>query len=493
MMSIDQIIIIIAIFLVVSAVMSKLSDAFGVPALLLFLGIGMLAGSDGPGGFYFDDAWLSQAMGTVALAYILFAGGLDTDIQSVKTVTKPALVLSTLGVLITALLTGLCVKLFLNLPWLEAFLIGSIVSSTDAAAVFAILRSKNVGLKEPLRPLLELESGSNDPMAIFLTIGFIELLKHPEQSIFLLVPLFFRQMILGILIGYLMSRLFAWIANRIRLHFDGLYTVLSMGWVLLTYGVTALLGGSGFLAVYIVGIMLGKLMFAHKKSVIRFHDGVAWLMQIVMFLTLGLLVFPKQLIPIVDYGLLISFLLIFVARPASVFIGLAFSRFNLREKILISWVGLRGSVPIVLATFPLLAGLDQRHFIFNLVFFIVITSVVFQGTTIPFVARLLKVDAPLVQIKRYSIDFDGSTKSDMKLEDFIVPFGSKAANKQILELGFPRDSLITLIIRGDQYITPRGDTILEEGDVLLLLASAESLPDVQNILNKRTEKSKPVS
>lgn len=493
MMSIDQIIIIIAIFLVVSAVMSKLSDAFGVPALLLFLGIGMLAGSDGPGGFYFDDAWLSQAMGTVALAYILFAGGLDTDIQSVKTVTKPALVLSTLGVLITALLTGLCVKLFLNLPWLEAFLIGSIVSSTDAAAVFAILRSKNVGLKEPLRPLLELESGSNDPMAIFLTIGFIELLKHPEQSIFLLVPLFFRQMILGILIGYLMSRLFAWIANRIRLHFDGLYTVLSMGWVLLTYGVTALLGGSGFLAVYIVGIMLGKLMFVHKKSIIRFHDGVAWLMQIVMFLTLGLLVFPKQLIPIVDYGLLISFLLIFVARPASVFIGLAFSRFNLREKILISWVGLRGSVPIVLATFPLLAGLDQRHFIFNLVFFIVITSVVFQGTTIPFVARLLKVDAPLVQIKRYSIDFDGSTKSDMKLEDFIVPFGSKAANKQILELGFPRDSLITLIIRGDQYITPRGDTILEEGDVLLLLASAESLPDVQNILNKRTEKSKPVS
>ena len=488
MMSIDQIIIIIAIFLVVSATMSKLSDIFGVPALLLFLGIGMLAGSDGPGGFYFDDAWLSQAMGTVALAYILFAGGLDTDIQSVKTVTKPALVLATLGVFITALVTGLCIKLFLNVAWLEAFLIGSIVSSTDAAAVFAILRSKNVGLKEPLRPLLELESGSNDPMAIFLTIGFIELLKYPEQSIFLLVPLFFRQMILGGLIGYLMSRLFAWIANRIRLYYDGLYTVLSMGWVLLTYGVTALLGGSGFLAVYIVGIMLGELMFAHKKSVIRFHDGVAWLMQIVMFLTLGLLVFPKQLIPIAGSGLLISFLLIFVARPASVFIGLAFSRFNLREKLLISWVGLRGSVPIVLATFPLLAGLDQKHFIFNLVFFIVITSVIFQGTTIPFVARLLKVDAPLVQKRRYSIEFDGSSKSDMKLEDFIVPFGSRAANKQILELGFPRDSLITLIIRGDQYITPRGDTVLEEGDVLLLLASTESLPDVQNILNKRIEK-----
>jgi len=487
-MSIDQIIIIIAIFLVVSASMSKISDTFGVPALLLFLGIGMLAGSDGPGGFYFDNAWLSQALGTVALAYILFSGGLDTDIQSVKTVTKPALLLSTFGVLLTALITGLFVKYTLGLSWLEAFLIGSIVSSTDAAAVFAILRSKKVGLKEPLRPLLELESGSNDPMAIFLTIGFIELLKQPEQSIWLLVPLFFRQMILGLLIGYLMSRLFIRIVNWIKLYYDGLYPVLSLGWVLLTYGITALLGGSGFLAVYISGIMLGKHIFAHKKSLIRFHDGVAWLMQIAMFLTLGLLVFPKQLIPIAGSGLLVSFLLIFVARPASIFIGLSLSRFNLREKILISWVGLRGSVPIVLATFPLQAGLDQNHFIFNLVFFIVLTSVLFQGTTIPYFARLLKVDAPLVPKRNYSIDFDGAGRSDMKLEDFIVPFGSKAANQPLLSLEFPKDSLITLIIRGDQYITPRGDTTLEEGDVLLLLASAESLPAVQHILNKGVEK-----
>lgn len=484
-MSIEQIIIIMAVFLVGSAVMSKLSDMAGVPVLLLFLGIGMLAGSDGPGGLYFDNAWLAQAMGTVALAYILFDGGLSTDIQSVRSVSRPAMALSTAGVVITALLVGLFVKFFLNLPWLHAFLIGSIVSSTDAAAVFSILRSKSVGLKEPLRPLLELESGSNDPMAIFLTIGFITLLQNPDKSLFLLVPLFIQQMFFGALVGYVMSRLFIWIVNRIKLFYDGLYPVLSLGWVLLIYGVTAQLNGSGFLAVYIAGIVLGKHLFIHKKSIIRFHDGVSWLMQILMFLTLGLLVFPKQLISIAVEGFLVSLVLIFLARPLSVFAGLAFSRFNLREKILVSWVGLRGSVPIVLATFPLLAGFDADHFIFNLVFFIVLTSVLFQGTTIPFVARLLKVDAPMVRKHNYSIDFDGSSKSEMKLEDFIVPFGSKAANQPILNLGFPKDSLVTLIIRGEDYITPRGDTVLEEGDVLLLLASNESLPMVQKILNKK--------
>jgi len=483
-MSIEQIIIIIAVFLVISTSMSKFSDITGVPALLLFLGLGMLAGSDGPGGFYFDNAWLSQAMGTVALAYILFAGGLSTDMQSVKIVTKPALVLSTAGVVITALLVGLFVRYFLNLPWLNAFLIGSIVSSTDAAAVFAILRSKNVGLKEPLKPLLELESGSNDPMAIFLTIGFITLLQNPESSLFLLVPLFLKQMFFGLVLGYGLAKFFIWGVNRIKLFYDGLYPVLSLGWVLLIYGVTAQLGGSGFLAVYIAGLVLGKNPFIHKKSISRFHDGISWLMHILMFFTLGLLVFPSQLIPIAGIGLLISAVLIFVARPVAVFLGLMFSKFSLREKTLISWVGLRGSVPIVLATFPLLAGFDPDHFIFNLVFFIVITSVLFQGTTIPPVARLLKVDAPLVHKRQYSIDFDGSLQSDMKLEDFIVPYGSKAANQPILNLGFPKDILITLIIRGDEYITPRGDTILEEGDVLLLLASDESLPKVQNILSK---------
>ena len=483
-MTINQIIIIAAMFLVVSVSLSKITEWFGVPVLLVFLGIGMLAGSDGPGGFYFDNAWLSQALGTMALAYILFAGGLETDVQSVKTVLKPALLLATLGVLLTAVVTGAFVKYVLGVSWLNGLLVGSIVSSTDAAAVFAVLRSKNVGLKEPLRPLLELESGSNDPMAVFLTIGLIELLKNPGKTFWIMVPLFFQQMLLGLLFGYMMSKLFILIVNKIKLDYEGLYPVLSLGWVLLTYGLTALLDGSGFLAVYISGIMLGKLTFSHKKSFIIFHDGIAWFMQIAMFLTLGLLVFPKQLVLVAGSGFLISLLLIFVARPVSVFLVLFMSRFNVKEKALISWVGLRGSVPIVLATFPLLSGLDQDHSIFNLVFFIVITSVLFQGTTIPYFARLIGVDAPLIRKRRYPIDFEGSSKINMQLEEFIVPFGSKVINKPIFELGFPKDSLITLIARGDKYITPRGDTTLEEGDVLLTLVNSETYPIVHGILGK---------
>ncbi|HRY29122.1 MAG TPA: potassium/proton antiporter [Elusimicrobiota bacterium] len=484
-MSIEQIVILAAVALVASVMLSKVSERFGVPALLLFLGLGMLAGSDGPGGVYFDNARLSQALGTVALAYILFAGGLETDVRSMRTVLKSALSLSTLGVFVTALVTGACAKWALGLSWLEGFLIGSIVSSTDAAAVFAVLRSKNVGLKEPLRPFLELESGSNDPMAVFLTIGFIGLIKNPDRSMASMVPLFFQQMVLGLLFGYVMSKLFIWVINRIKLDYEGLYPVLCLGWVLLIYGFTAAAGGSGFLAVYIAGIILGNFTFSHKKSLMRFQDGIAWLMQIVMFFTLGLLVFPKQLIAVAGQGLLMSFLLIAVGRPVSVFLGLALSRFNLREKLLISWVGLRGSVPIVLATFPLQAGLDQNHFIFNLVFFIVITSVLLQGTTIPLFARWLGVDAPLVRKRRYPIDFEDSENTDMQLVDFIVPYGAKAAGQPILKLGLPKDSLITLVSRNEEFIMPSGETVLEEGDVLLMLVNKTSLPAVRRILEAR--------
>lgn len=486
-MSIEAIILIASAVLVLAVTLNKVSERFGVPALLVFLALGMLAGSDGPGGIYFDNAWLSQGLGTVALAFILFAGGLETDAQSVKRVMRPAISLATFGVFVTALVTGVCARYALGISWLEAFLIGSIVSSTDAAAVFAVLRSKNVGLKEPLRPLLELESGSNDPMAVFLTIGFIDLIKSPGRSVWTLVPFFFQQMILGALIGYLMARLFIFVVNRIKLDYEGLYPVFCMGWVLLTYSITAFFKGSGFLAVYIAGLMLGNLSFAHKKSLIRFQDGVAWLMQIAMFTTLGLLVFPKELIPVAVPGLLVSFALIFIGRPISVFLGLSLAGFTFREKILVSWVGLRGSVPIVLATFPLLAGLDKDHFIFNLVFFIVITSVLLQGTTIPLLARLLKVDAPLIRQRRYPLEFEGSEKVDMQLNDFIVPYGSRAAGQPILRIGLPREALITMIVRGDKYIMPTGDTILEEGDVLLILTNSETTKAIQETFRVKTK------
>jgi len=488
-MNTELILLIAAAILVISVVLSKVSERIGIPTLLLFLGIGMLAGSDGPGGIYFDDARLAQSLATVALAYILFAGGLETDFGSVRRTLKPGLSLATMGVLLTALVTGVFVWQVLGLSWMNSLLIGAIVSSTDAAAVFAVLRSKSVGLKEPLRPLLELESGSNDPMAVFMTVGLIELIKNPERSFLVLIPLFVQQMALGLVLGYVMARLFIHLIKRIALDYEGLYPVLSLGWVLLTYALTAWLGGSGFLAVYISGLVLGHLPFSHKKSLIRFQDGISWLMHVLMFFTLGLLVYPSKLIPVAGKGLLVALALIFLARPVAVFVSLAFSRLSFREKHLISWVGLRGSVPIVLATFPMLAGLDESHFIFNLVFFIVISSVLVQGTTIPLFARLAKVDAPLVRQRRYPIDFDNSEGMDLQLIDLFVPYGSYAADKTILDLNFPRDSLITLISRNEKFIMPSGTTILQEGDVLLILTNRENMAKVQAILSRKKEES----
>jgi potassium/hydrogen antiporter len=488
-MNTELILLIAAAILIISVVLSKVSERIGVPTLLLFLGLGMLAGSDGPGGIYFEDARLAQSLATVALAYILFAGGLETDFSSVRKTLKPGVSLATLGVVITALVTGVFAWQVLGLSWMNSLLIGAIVSSTDAAAVFAVLRSKSVGLKGMLRPLLELESGSNDPMAVFLTVGLIELIKHPHRSFFMLIPLFIQQMALGLVLGYVMARLFIYLINRIALDYEGLYPVLSLGWVLFTYALTAWLGGSGFLAVYISGLVLGSQRFSHKKSLIRFQDGVSWLMHVLMFFTLGLLVYPTKLIPVAGQGLLVALALIFLARPVAVFISLAFSRLSFREKHLISWVGLRGSVPIVLATFPMLAGLEQSHFIFNLVFFIVISSVLLQGTTIPLFARLAKVDAPLVRQRRYPIDFDNSEGMDLQLIDLFVPYGADAAGKTILELNFPKDSLITLISRNEKFIMPGGTTLLQEGDVLLILTNRENMANVQAILSKQKEES----
>ncbi|HNW61188.1 MAG TPA: potassium/proton antiporter [bacterium] len=486
-MSGEVLLLIGAAVVVGSVLLSKVSERFGVPALLLFLGMGMLAGYDGPGGIYFDNARLAAMMGTVALAFILFTGGLETDTRMVRTVLKPAISLATLGVLITAVATGLFAHVLLHLSWQDALLVGAIVSSTDAAAVFAVLRSRNFGLKEPLGPLLELESGSNDPMAVFLTVGMLELIRHPEKSLLTLIPLFLQQLLIGLALGYGMARLFVYLINRVKLDYEGLYPVFGLAWVLLTYALTAWLKGSGFLAVYIAGLVLGNTTFSHKKSLVRFQDGIAWLMQILMFTTLGLLVFPSQLIPVAGQGLLIALVLILVARPAAVYISLAFSRFKIPEKHLISWVGLRGSVPIVLATFPLMAGLDQSQYIFNLVFFIVISSVLLQGTTIPLMARLARVEAPLVRQRRYPIDFDNSETMELELVDLFVPYGSKAAGKQILDLGFPRDCLITMISRNEKFIMPGGATVLEEGDVLLILASPENLALAREILERRHE------
>lgn len=479
-LSIELILVSVASLLLLSVLASKVSDRFGIPALLLFLALGMLAGSDGPGGIYFDDAALSQFIGIVALNLILFAGGLETEWRDIRPVLKEGVILSSLGVLLTALIVGLVAQILLGFTLLQGLLLGAIVSSTDAAAVFSILRSKSLGLKGKLRPLLELESGSNDPMAVFLTVGLIQLLTQPEFQFNNLVFSFVLQIVVGIAMGFVFGKLIAFLANRLHLGFEGLYPVLTLSVVFLTYSLTSAAYGNGFLAVYLAGIVAGHQDFVHRRSLIRFHNGMAWLMQIAMFLTLGLLVFPSRLIPIVGTGLLVAAALIFLARPVSIFLSLAFSKFDLRERAFVSWVGLRGAVPIILATFPLISGLPEADSIFHIVFFIVLTSTLLQGTSLPYFAKWLKVDAPVENKPIYPIEFTPVSGFKNELKELPIRPNSPFTEKSIVELGLPAEFLVVLIVRNQEFIMPSGGIKLLEDDTLIVLADKETFAQVES-------------
>jgi potassium/hydrogen antiporter len=476
----ENILLLGSVLLFISIISSKTSFRIGIPTLLLFLIIGMLAGSDGPGGIIFDDPQTAQLLGVIALTFILFSGGLDTKWDGIRPIVRNGLALSTLGVLITAGLVGIFSAYVLNFTLYEGLLLGAIVSSTDAAAVFSILRSRNFGLKGRIRPLLEFESGSNDPMAYFLTISMIYLIQQPEASFWSLIPRFFVDMALGVTAGYVFGKLMVWILNRIQLNIDGLYPVLVLSLVFFTFSFTERIGGNGFMAVYIAGILLGNSNFIHKKSLMRFYDGQAWLMQIIMFLTLGLLVYPRQIVPIMGEGVMISAFLILFARPVAVFISLAFARdMNFRKKLFISWVGLRGAAPIVFATYPLLANVEYAYTIFHLVFFISVSSVLLQGTTLPYVARWLRVDVPWKIRRRFPLDIE--LKEDLKSEliEMDVPEDSPAAGKAVVDLNLPKSAFIVLIHRSGKYFTAGGNTVIEAGDHLLLMAdSREAVPRI---------------
>ncbi len=393
MANIEHLLLVASVLLLLCVLAGKISVRVGVPPLLLFLLLGMLAGSDGPGGIYFDDPWLAQLVGTIALVLILFSGGLDTSWPNVRPAVWAGLSLSTLGVLFTAALVAWFATLILHFSWLEGLLLGAIVSATDAAAVFAVIRASSVRLTGRLLPLLELESGTNDPMAVFLTIGLTQLLTNSHTSVPQLALLFVAQMGIGAILGLGLGVGMVRLVNWLKLDVTGLYPVLSTTLVLFIYSLTTSLHGSGFLAVYLAGLIVGNSQIAERPSLTLFHSGLASLMEIAMFLTLGLLVFPSRLPAIAGVGLLITLFLILVARPVSVFAALLFARLRLREKAFISWAGLRGAVPIVLATFPLLARVPRADIIFDIVFFIVLVSVLVQGTTIPLAARWLRVTA----------------------------------------------------------------------------------------------------
>jgi cell volume regulation protein A len=468
--TIENILLIGSLLLFVSVIAGKTSYKFGVPTLLLFLIIGMLAGADGIGKIEFNDPQIAQLIGIVSLNFILFSGGLDTEWKSVKPVLKEGISLSTLGVLITAISVGVFVHFTTNFSLYESLLLGSIVSSTDAAAVFSILRAKSLSLKKNLRPTLELESGSNDPMAYALTIIFLTLVVNQDQSLLGLIPVFFQQMILGALLGIGFGKLSKIVINKIKLDFEGLYPVLVIALMFSTFSITDFFGGNGFLAIYLCAVYLGNQNLIHKKTILKMYDGLAWLMQIILFLTLGLLVYPSQVLPYFKVGLFISIFLIFIARPIGVFISLSFFKMDLNRRFYISWVGLKGAVPIVFATYPLIAGIDKANAMFNIVFFISIASILAQGTTLDFVAKWFKVastekEKPLTDLEKFIADIPKTSIREIEIyADFF------AIDKRIVDLNIPKSTFIVMIKRANQFIRPGGSTQIKYGDILYILA-----------------------
>ncbi len=470
----ENILLIGSVLLFISLFAGKTSYRFGVPVILLFITIGMLAGSEGIGGIYFDNPATAQFIGIVALNFILFSGGLDTDWQSVKPVLWQGISLSTIGVMLTALAVGTFVWAITDFTILEGLLLGSIVSSTDSAAVFSILRSKSLALKGNIRPTLELESGSNDPMAYVLTILFTGLVIAQNANFFDIASIFVMQLFLGGLFGFLLGHAGVWVINRIKLDFEGLYIVLAIAIMFFLFSFTNFVGGNGFLAVYVGAIILGNKDLIHKKKILKSFDSFAWLMQIILFLTLGLLVYPSQIIPVIGIGLLISIFLILVARPLSVFISLAPFRLQNRSKFFFSWVGLRGAVPIVFATYPLLAGAEKANLIFDIVFFVAITSVLIQGTTLTKAAKWMQVALPEQLKRRNQKDMELTDGIKSLLTEIVIPENSEVAGKQIVQLGLPPNTLISFIKRNGKYITPGGATVLEPNDQLFVLSEDKS-------------------
>ncbi len=477
----ENILLVGSILLLTSIIAGKTTNRFGVPVLILFLVIGMLAGSEGIGGIHFDDPQVTQLIGIVALNFILFSGGLDTHWQSIRPVLWQGVALSTICVFLTTAIVGVFVHYMWGFSLAEGLLLGAIISATDAAAVFSILRNRGIGLKGHLAPVLELESGSNDPMAYFLTVSLTSLIVNKDMSLVELVPLFFKEFLLGGAMGYLMGKGSSKLINLIRLDTDGLYPVLVLGLVMFTYAATHFIGGNGFLAVYLSAIILGNSDFIHKKSVIKFYEGQAWLMQIILFLTLGLLVFPSQILPVIGIGLLISAFLIFVARPIGVFVSLHFFKLNTRSKLFVSWVGLRGAVPIVFATYPLIAGIEKAGLIFNLAFFISVTSVLLQGTTLAWVARKLHLTVPTKAKKKIGLEIANSNKSS--LEQVNIPDTSPVVNRKIVAIGLPATVYIIAIKRNNSYMLPAGNTVLKAQDELYILAeNGAAMQDAYRLL-----------
>lgn len=473
MFVIDQILFIAALLLFFGVASSKFSTRFGVPVLVAFLVVGMVAGSEGLGGIAFEDYRLAHGVATLSLALILFDGGLRTRFASFRLAWKPALSLATLGVAITAGVTGVAAAYLLNLPLREGLLLGSIVGSTDAAAVFAVLRSQGLQLQDRLASTLEVESGSNDPMALLLTVGIIEFMLGRLEGPVDLIKFFFVQMGVGALVGYVSARAAVFTVNRVNLSAAGLYPLLITAFGLFAYGAAALAGGSGLLAVYLAGLIIGNSKTVFKNGILFFHDGVAWLAQIAMFVMLGLLSFPSRLVGASYAGLVVAGVLILLARPIAIAVSLIPFRFSLREMLFINWGGLKGAVPIVLATYPLMLGIPDSRIFFDVVFFVVLVSTIAQGWSLAWLARKLGLEAPGTPPAPVALEITSLRDVDGDIVEYVVDEQSRAAHRKVRELALPETAVVAMIARQSSVIPPRGSTVIQPGDHVFVVLRAD--------------------
>ncbi len=473
----ENVLLVGSILLFVSIVVGKTGYRFGVPALLLFLVVGMLFGSDGLG-IQFHNAKEAQFIGMVALSIILFSGGMDTRFADIKPILAPGVLLSTIGVLLTALFTGLFIWWLSGMSWTNihfpltiSILLAATMSSTDSASVFAILRSQKMNLKHNLRPMLELESGSNDPMAYMLTIVMIQLSLTTGTSWDHILGSFAVQFIVGAGAGYLLGKLAILMLNRLNIDNQALYPILLLSFVFFTFSITDLLRGNGYLAVYIAGMMVGNNKIMYRKEIYTFMDGLTWLFQIIMFLCLGLLVNPHEMFEVAPVALLIGVFMIVIGRPVSVLLCLLpfGRRINTRSRLFVSWVGLRGAVPIIFATYPVVKEVPGANAIFNIVFFITIVSLVVQGTTVSRMARLLGLSTPMEQTgNTFGVELPEEIDSDLR--DMTVSAELLAKGSTLKELNLPKGTLVMIVKRGEKYLIPNGSLRLQLGDKLLLIS-----------------------
>jgi potassium/hydrogen antiporter len=479
----DAILILIAgVLLAAGIIGALLADQVRVPALLLFLGLGMLAGSEGIGGIHFDNAELARTLGTIALILILFEGGLASGWSEIRPVLGTAASLATLGTLATALLAGVASKWIFGLSWLEGMIVGSAIAATDSAAIFAVLR--NSTLEKRLARSLEGESGMNDPVALLLVIGFIEWIQQPDYGPADMIGLIALKIAVGIIVGLLLGKLAVWVLSRIELPSDGIYPVATIAFAALAYGVSEVAQGSGLLAVYLVALALGSARIPAKRSVVSFHEGLGWVSQIGLFILLGLLIFPDDLWSIAAKGLALSAVLIFIARPLATFLATAFTSFNFREKLMLGWAGLRGATPIWLATFPVVAGVRSGDEEFAIVFFVVVTSTLVQGASFEPLAKRLRLttDEPALPQRLFESGRIRELGGDVVA--FRLPPGAAAVGHRVRDLELPREALVNVIVRDGHAIPPRGSTELHAGDELHVLVRGE----MRDAVERQTER-----